>query len=144
MRESIALERLDMRRSAVATPHPAAAAAARNILMHGGSAIDAAVGAMLVCCVATPGAVGLGGYGGSLVCISRRLTRLSPSISIPVRHWPTDLSFLSNLQSDTSEGTCRLRYQRLWQVWHCAHAMARSRGPPYHSRRLSWLQWEYR
>ena len=54
-----------MRRSAVATPHPAAAA--RDILLCGGSAIDAAVGAMLACCVATPGAVGLGGYGGSLV-----------------------------------------------------------------------------
>jgi len=56
-----------MRQSAVATPHPAAAAAARDILLRGGNAIDAAVGAMLACCVATPGAVGLGGYGGSLV-----------------------------------------------------------------------------
>ena len=58
---------LAIRRSAVATPHPAAAAAARDILLAGGNAIDAAVGAMLACCVATPGAVGLGGYGGSLV-----------------------------------------------------------------------------
>ncbi len=56
-----------MRSSAVATPHPAAAAAAKEILQHGGNAIDAAVGGMLACCVATPGAVGLGGYGGSLV-----------------------------------------------------------------------------
>jgi len=56
-----------MRRSAVATPHPAAAAAARDVLLRGGNAVDAAVGAMLACCVATPGAVGLGGYGGSLV-----------------------------------------------------------------------------
>src|SRR5436189_3132092 len=56
-----------MRRGAVATPHPTAAEAARDILLRGGNAVDAAVGAMLACCVATPGAVGLGGYGGSLV-----------------------------------------------------------------------------
>src|SRR5437588_2441194 len=56
-----------MKQSAVASPHPAAAQAARDILLAGGNAIDAAVGAMLACCVATPGAVGLGGYGGSLV-----------------------------------------------------------------------------
>src|SRR6266481_2826213 len=55
------------RTAAVATPHPAAAAAARAILLRGGNAVDAAGGAMLGCCVATPGAVGLGGYGGSLV-----------------------------------------------------------------------------
>jgi gamma-glutamyltranspeptidase/glutathione hydrolase len=51
----------------VATPHPAAAAAGRDLLLRGGNAVDAAVGAMLACCVATPGMVGLGGYGGSLV-----------------------------------------------------------------------------
>src|SRR4051794_36068238 len=53
--------------AAVATPHPAAAAAGRDILSRGGNAVDAAVGAVLACCVATPGMVGLGGYGGSLV-----------------------------------------------------------------------------
>src|SRR3954452_12033839 len=53
--------------AAVATPHPAAAAAGRDPLLRGGNAVDAAVGAMLACCVSTPGMVGLGGYGGSLV-----------------------------------------------------------------------------
>jgi gamma-glutamyltranspeptidase/glutathione hydrolase len=55
------------RTAAIATPHPAAAAAAREVFLRGGNAIDAAVGAMLGCCVALPGSVGLGGYGGSLV-----------------------------------------------------------------------------
>src|SRR3954464_1443883 len=53
--------------AAVATPHPAAAEAGREVLSGGGNAVDAAVSAMLACCVAMPGAVGLGGYGGSLV-----------------------------------------------------------------------------
>jgi gamma-glutamyltranspeptidase/glutathione hydrolase len=53
--------------AAIATPHPAAAAAGKAILLRGGNAVDAAVGAMLACCVAMPGSVGLGGYGGSLV-----------------------------------------------------------------------------
>src|SRR5205823_4064415 len=53
--------------AAVATPHPAAADAGREILRRGGNAVDAAVGAMLTCCVAMPGSVGIGGYGGSMV-----------------------------------------------------------------------------
>jgi gamma-glutamyltranspeptidase/glutathione hydrolase len=58
--------------AAVATPHPAAAEAARGILLEGGNAVDAAVGAMLACCVAMPGSVGLGGYGGSMVAYLAR------------------------------------------------------------------------
>ncbi|HEY2415154.1 MAG TPA: gamma-glutamyltransferase [Pirellulaceae bacterium] len=61
-----------LRSAAIATPHPAAADAAKQILLAGGNAIDAAVGAMLACCVVTPGAVGLGGYGGSLVAYLAR------------------------------------------------------------------------
>jgi gamma-glutamyltranspeptidase / glutathione hydrolase len=53
--------------AAVATPHPAAAEAARTILLHGGNAVDASVGAMLASCVVVPGSVGIGGYGGSLI-----------------------------------------------------------------------------
>src|SRR5205809_6875458 len=55
------------RTAAVATPHPAAAEAARTILLRGGNAVDAAVGAMLASCVVAPGSVGIGGYGGSLI-----------------------------------------------------------------------------
>lgn len=53
--------------AAVATPDPAAADAGREVLLRGGNAVDAAVAAMLTCCVATPGSVGIGGYGGSMV-----------------------------------------------------------------------------
>jgi gamma-glutamyltranspeptidase / glutathione hydrolase len=53
--------------AAIATPHPLAAEAGREILLRGGNAVDAAVGATLACCVAVPGAVGIGGYGGCLV-----------------------------------------------------------------------------
>src|SRR5947209_3728957 len=51
----------------VATPHPAAAHAAREVLLSGGNAVDAAAAAMLACCVAMPESVGIGGYGGSMV-----------------------------------------------------------------------------
>src|SRR5688572_21595791 len=53
--------------AAVATPHPESARAATDVLARGGNAIDAAVAAMLALCVVQPGAVGLGGYGGSMV-----------------------------------------------------------------------------
>jgi gamma-glutamyltranspeptidase / glutathione hydrolase len=58
---------LSRKTAAVATPLPAAADVGRELLLRGGNAVDAAVGAMLACCVAMPGSVGLGGYGGSMV-----------------------------------------------------------------------------
>ena len=70
----------DVTRSTARPPHdrrhgdptPAAAQAGREIFLAGGNAVDAAVGAMLACCVAMPGSVGLGGYGGSMVAYLAR------------------------------------------------------------------------
>src|SRR5438874_7134159 len=56
-----------MNHAAVATPHPLAVKTAERILQSGGNAVDAAVAAMITCCVVLPGSVGLGGYGGSMV-----------------------------------------------------------------------------
>jgi gamma-glutamyltranspeptidase/glutathione hydrolase len=53
--------------AAVATPHPEATLAARDILLQGGNAFDAAVAAMLTLCVVQSHQVGLGGFGGNLV-----------------------------------------------------------------------------
>jgi gamma-glutamyltranspeptidase/glutathione hydrolase len=63
--------------AAVATPHPEAAAAAREVLEQGGNAIDAAVAAMLTLCVVIPGSVGVGGYGGSMVVYSPKTRRMT-------------------------------------------------------------------
>jgi gamma-glutamyltranspeptidase / glutathione hydrolase len=54
-------------RQAVACSRREAGEAARDVLLQGGNAIDAAVAALFVQCVIEPSNVGLGGYGGSLV-----------------------------------------------------------------------------
>jgi len=58
--------------AAVATPHSQAAIAARDIILAGGNAFDAAVAAMLVNGVVQSHQVGIGGYGGNLVAYLAR------------------------------------------------------------------------
>ncbi len=54
-------------RQAIAGWRREAGVAARDVLLNGGNAIDAAAAALLVLCVVDPTKVGIGGYGGSLV-----------------------------------------------------------------------------
>src|SRR4051812_31049463 len=77
--------------AAVAAPHPAAPDTAQEILLAGGNAIDAGVAAMLACCVAAPGAVGLGGYGGSLIAYlasSRKTVAIDFDSRAPLEYQP--------------------------------------------------------
>jgi gamma-glutamyltranspeptidase / glutathione hydrolase len=54
-------------RQAVACSRKEAGEAARDVLLQGGNAVDAAVAALMVLCVIDPGKVSFGGYGGSMV-----------------------------------------------------------------------------
>src|SRR5687768_1526977 len=63
--------------AAVATHHPLATEAARQMLASGGNATDAAVAAMTTLCVIVPGSVGIGGYGGSMIAYDAATSRVS-------------------------------------------------------------------
>ena len=71
-------------RQAVACSRKEAGEAARDILLQGGNAIDAAIAALMVLCVIDPGKVSLGGYGGSMVVYQAK-TRLVHSIDFTTR-----------------------------------------------------------
>src|SRR5688572_23948431 len=63
--------------AAVATHHPIATDAARQMILAGGNATDAAVAAMAALCVAVPGSVGLGGYGGCMIRYDAATSKVS-------------------------------------------------------------------
>jgi gamma-glutamyltranspeptidase/glutathione hydrolase len=61
---------------AVATSRREAGEAARDILLRGGNAVDAAVAALMALCVVDPGKVSFGGYGGSMVVYLAKTRRV--------------------------------------------------------------------
>jgi len=88
-------------RAAVATPHPLATAAARDILEQGGNAFDAAVGAMTTLCVVLSHQVGLGGYGGNMVAYLARDRRVV-AVDFDSR---APLAFKRDLFTNTSDSS---------------------------------------
>lgn len=63
-------------RQAVVCSRKEAGEAARDVLLAGGNAVDAAVAALMVLCVVDPGKVSFGGYGGSMVAYLAKTRRV--------------------------------------------------------------------
>ncbi|GEL21500.1 gamma-glutamyltransferase [Pseudonocardia sulfidoxydans NBRC 16205] len=77
------------RSGAVAAAHPLAAAAARDVALRGGNAVDAAVAAQAVICVAMPEAAGVGGDVLALVrAPDGTVTAVNGTGRAP-KDWPT-------------------------------------------------------
>ena len=75
--------------AAVATHDPFGTEAARQMLLAGGNATDAAVAAMAALCVGLPGSVAFGGYGGSMIrydAATRRTTCLDFDARAPLAY----------------------------------------------------------
>jgi gamma-glutamyltranspeptidase/glutathione hydrolase len=92
--------------AAVATHHPLAADTARQILLAGGNAVDAAVASMITLCVVLPGSVGLGGYGGSMVLYSAK-TRKTIALDFDSR---CPLAYRDELFADDWTGKSNFGY----------------------------------
>jgi gamma-glutamyltranspeptidase/glutathione hydrolase len=74
--KDVAPKRVNTFRQAVACSKREAGEAARDVLLQGGNAVDAAVAALMVLCVVDPGKVSFGGYGGSLVAYLAKTGRV--------------------------------------------------------------------
>ena len=92
---------------AIATGHQASSDAAQQILMEGGNAVDAAIGAALTACVAEPMHASLGGGGIAVVMPSGQLPRAydflprSPSRRKDPAELDIEEVFLETLQPKT-------------------------------------------
>lgn len=119
------------RNQMIVTAHPLATAAGRDALRRGGSAVDAAIAALMVLGVVEPQSSGLGGGGFALVQSDEGLTSYDAREAAPASaspdmftEWGLPMPFLTAVASGRSVGVPGL--PRLLETLHRRHG------------RLSW------